>query len=422
MRARLTDQETNDLVQHILDLDARGFPPWVAGIEDKANALYGGDKDAPYGIRWAKDFVNRRAELPVKFSDQWKHDPSPEQGSIQCWFEMFRSVKARYRVQDRNTYNFDEYRCNADQDDERVLHAGSAVRRERKHANQQFQHGKWFTVLQTFNATGQAAPPFIVLPCSRLSSGESHEDEVPRTWKITATEDGVTTAETAIAWLEHFEQHTKPRAANAYRILILDSHEFHNSIKFQRLCEDRKIITLCVPYQLSDRLQPFNVGYFPLLQKVHKKAVADALDRSTLDGNTWLVIEPSFFLSVLSQVVDRVSTKATIVASFRDAGLVPYNPDAVLLGRSERTLSPMHSDLAVDLSAIRDSSLIEVGIIVSVGEVQQLLALKRSRARSDRTKGKKRVRRNPLQQCCRTFGVTGHHTRTCKNDTEDVSE
>jgi hypothetical protein len=41
---RLLDTEEEVLVRHILDLDARGFPPWLAAVEDMANSL----RDARY--------------------------------------------------------------------------------------------------------------------------------------------------------------------------------------------------------------------------------------------------------------------------------------------------------------------------------------------------------------------------------------
>jgi hypothetical protein len=339
MRNRLTKQETDDLVRHILDLDARGFPPWAAGIVETANALHAGENCAPFGMRWAKDFVNRRPELPVKFRERYEHDSSREVETKQRWFETVRTLKARYGVQDENMYNFDEYRGNVDQVGKGVLHAGSSIRRQIQHPNQEFQRGRWFTTLQAFNATGQAVPPFLIFPSFLRFSDGNHKSDVPRTWRVTASENGVATAETATAWLEHFDKHTKPRAARAYRILILDSHEFHNSIKFQHLCEGKRIVTLCVPHHYSHQLQPFNAGYFPLLQEAYKEAFEDPLGR-----NEGLTDESNFFLHVFFAVYNTVSTEQNIRASFQDAGLVPNSPDSVLSKRPLR--SPVPTDPA----------------------------------------------------------------------------
>jgi hypothetical protein len=49
-------------------------------------------------MRWAKDFVNCRPELPVKFRERYEHDSSHEVETKQRWFETVRALKARYGV------------------------------------------------------------------------------------------------------------------------------------------------------------------------------------------------------------------------------------------------------------------------------------------------------------------------------------
>ena len=69
---KLTNLEEEVLVQHILDLDIKGFPPWVPVVEEMANRLLA-TRDSPrVGTRWAYNFVNWRPELRTRF--QWKYD------------------------------------------------------------------------------------------------------------------------------------------------------------------------------------------------------------------------------------------------------------------------------------------------------------------------------------------------------------
>ena len=58
---KLTDLEESVLVQYILDLAAKGFPPRLPVLGDIANRLLA-TRDAPHvGTRWASNFViNRR--------------------------------------------------------------------------------------------------------------------------------------------------------------------------------------------------------------------------------------------------------------------------------------------------------------------------------------------------------------------------
>ena len=64
---KLTDLEELVLVQHILDLATKGFPPWMSVVEDMANRLLA-TRDMPHvGTRWASNFVKRRLELRTRF-------------------------------------------------------------------------------------------------------------------------------------------------------------------------------------------------------------------------------------------------------------------------------------------------------------------------------------------------------------------
>ena len=59
----LTDLEELTIIQYVLDLDARSFPPRLCDVEDMANQLLR-DRDAPpVGKRWATNFVKRQPQL-----------------------------------------------------------------------------------------------------------------------------------------------------------------------------------------------------------------------------------------------------------------------------------------------------------------------------------------------------------------------
>lgn len=55
----LDQNEEKVIVEHILDLDARGFPPRLAAVADMANSLRAERNLAPVGINWPSIFVKR---------------------------------------------------------------------------------------------------------------------------------------------------------------------------------------------------------------------------------------------------------------------------------------------------------------------------------------------------------------------------
>ena len=64
---KLTDLEEQVLIQYILDLATKGFPPRLSIVGDMANRLLA-TRDAPrVKTRWASSFVNRHLELKTRF-------------------------------------------------------------------------------------------------------------------------------------------------------------------------------------------------------------------------------------------------------------------------------------------------------------------------------------------------------------------
>ena len=64
---KLTSEEETR-VRRILDLDSRGFPPRIIGVEDMANLLLAARDAKRVGTRWAYCFIQRRPELKTRFS------------------------------------------------------------------------------------------------------------------------------------------------------------------------------------------------------------------------------------------------------------------------------------------------------------------------------------------------------------------
>ena len=68
---KLLKSEEEVIVQHILDLDERGFPPRLAAIKDMADSLLAERHSDPVGQNWAANFVKRCPKLQVKFNRKY---------------------------------------------------------------------------------------------------------------------------------------------------------------------------------------------------------------------------------------------------------------------------------------------------------------------------------------------------------------
>lgn len=97
---KLTDLEESMIIQYILDLDARSFPPRLCSVEDMANRLLA-DRDAPpVGVRWASNFVKRYLDLKMRFF--WKYDyqraKCEDPTIIRKWFTLVANIIAKYGI------------------------------------------------------------------------------------------------------------------------------------------------------------------------------------------------------------------------------------------------------------------------------------------------------------------------------------
>lgn len=197
-----------------------------------ANSLREERSLGPVGSNWASTFVSRQPELEVKFNRKYDYkralceDSEVEKG----WFSLVANIKAKYGIQDNDTYNFDETGFMMGQITQGSVVTASSMRGRPK----QVQPGnrEWVTVTQGINATGWAIPPFVIFKARHHLSNWYKDDKLPQDWVIAISENGWTTNELGFEWIKHFDKHTKTRTVGTYRLLIIDGHKSHNSAEF----------------------------------------------------------------------------------------------------------------------------------------------------------------------------------------------
>ncbi|KAM9874243.1 transposase [Verticillium dahliae] len=241
----LTDLEESTIVQYVLDLDSRSFPPRLSGVEDMANRLLAERDATKVGKNWASNF---RAQC---------EDPDVIRG----WFDLVRNTIAKYGIVESDIYNFDET-------------------------------GFMMGVI----STGMVVTSVEDVPPRNYT--------LPQDWAIGTTENGWTTNEKGLEWIRHFDKHTKPRTAGGYRLLVLDGHASHHSTDFELFCKENRIITLCMPPHSSHLLQPLDVGCFGPLKKSYGRQIEDLMRAST----THITKEdflPAFFAAFQASMTEK---------------------------------------------------------------------------------------------------------------------
>ena len=282
---------------------------------------------------WPRNFVNRTDKLTTRFNRpyDWQRALCEDPETIKAWFELVARTKATYGISDDDTYNFDETGFMMGKISAQLVVTGS----ERRGRPKAIQPGsrEWVTVIQGINAAGWAIPPFIIF-AGKYHLSAWYQEDILRDWAIAVSDNGWTTNELGVDWLKHFITHTKDRRVGAWQLLIIDGHESHNSLEFQEICKENKIYTLCMPPHSSHLLQPLDVGCFSSLKRAYGHQIS-SLIRDHINHITKLEFLPAFRAAYQQSI-----TENNIYASFRGAGLVPHDPEAVLLKLDVRLRTP----------------------------------------------------------------------------------
>jgi hypothetical protein len=332
----LTLLEEEVIIQHILDLDSRGFSPTPRVVADMANDLRTRRGMAHVGKNWTTNFVKRTPELKTRFSRKYDYKRAlyKDPRAIKAWFKLVRNTKAKYGIIDDDIFNFDEtgFQMGVTSTIKVVTAA------ERRQNPKQVQPGnrEWATVIECVNASGWAVPPFIILK-GRAHLENWYTEPLPDHWVTAVSENGWTTNELGFQWLQHFERHTASRKSGGWRLLVLDGHESHLTAQFTTFCAGKNIITLCMPPHSSHLLQPLDVACFAPLKKAYGREIGELM-ASHIHHVTKVE-----FLASFVKAHNAALSKENIQAGFRGAGIVPLDPQSVIEKLNVRLRTPSPS-------------------------------------------------------------------------------
>src|ERR1700761_7182273 len=97
---KMTDLEESVVVEYILDLAAKGFPPRLCVVEDMANRIIATRDGERVRPQWAGNFVRRRPELQTRFQQKYDYQRAKceDPDVIRGWFELVCNTIAKYQI------------------------------------------------------------------------------------------------------------------------------------------------------------------------------------------------------------------------------------------------------------------------------------------------------------------------------------
>ena len=333
-RKNLTVLEEQTIIEHALDVDMRGFQLNLNMLRDMANNLLRDRDQPPVGINWPNRFIHRVPELKLRVNRKYDHKRAlcEDATAIQAWFNLVQNMKAKYGILDEDTYNFDETGFQMGVIGPRLVITGT----ERRQAPKTIKPGntEWVTAIIAANAQGRAIPPFVIMKGAQYYDTWFEELLDRPEWVLSVSEKGWTSDIHGFQWIQHFNNHTGSRTTGKYRLLIMDGHSSHETIEFRQYCNNQNIIPLCMPPHSSHLLQPMDVGCFGPLKKAYSEQIEN-LVRCGVNHITKEEFLPAFKAAFKSAI-----SYSNIQGGFRGAGLVPFNPDAVLQKLDVRLRTP----------------------------------------------------------------------------------
>jgi hypothetical protein len=160
---KLSDLEEQILLQSIIDLDSRGFPPQIRIVEDMANRLLAARNKPPVGKRWASNFIERQPELQKRLprTYDYKRALCEDPTIIRNWFRLIENTIMKYGIQPDDIWNFDETGFIMGKIQPKKV-VTTAERRGRPKLVQPGNR-EWVTGIEAVSAEGQSIPPFIIV-------------------------------------------------------------------------------------------------------------------------------------------------------------------------------------------------------------------------------------------------------------------
>ena len=321
-KRKLQPSEEQALVEWALELNRRGFPPYIIDLRRMADTLLTArgqnPPPQPVGKNWVSRFINAQPELQTKWNRKFHSQRAKceDPKIIEPWFRLVEETRQAHGILDEDTYNFDETGfAMGIAATSKVVTSSDIIGRA---VTVQPGNRKWVTAIEGINATGWVIPPFVIL------SGKLHQagwyQALPTDWVLAVSDNGWTTDELGYAWIQHFNRCTQSRTKGAYRLLILDGHGSHATPEFDQFCTENKIITHCMPAHTSHLLQPLNVSCYSPLKLAYGQEVLN-LARQGIHH-----IDKEEFLYIYKKVRLSVFSNQNIRSGFLATGLLPYDP------------------------------------------------------------------------------------------------
>jgi hypothetical protein len=242
------------------------LPPTPAMVRTWASLICGSEP----GKNWSADFKRRHESILdcryLNTLDLERHKAESEP-SFRQYFSILREKMDHYSIQPQNCYNMDEkgFLIGHLQKVQRIFPKALMKQQKLLGAGQDGSR-ECITLIATICADGSSLPPALIykavsgdLQDTWLQDYIAHE----RPCWFASSPNGWTSDELGLSWLQSlFDTQTIDKAKRDWRLLILDGHGSHYTLRFLDWCRSNRILVAIFPPHSTHRLQPLDVSLF----------------------------------------------------------------------------------------------------------------------------------------------------------------
>jgi hypothetical protein len=188
---------------------------------------------------------------------------------------------------------------------------------------------EFITLLACICGDGTSLPPALIYKGALGTMQDTWLEDVQKKDEVyfSTSVNGWSCDELGARWLvDVFDRHTKEKAGNRRRLLIVDGHSSHINMNFINLCDERHILLLVLPPHTTHRLQPLDVACSPPLARYYTNEL-NKLIRHSLGHNDmgkrlfWRLFLPAWTAAM---------SPHNIASAWAKTGLFPFDPQVVL--------------------------------------------------------------------------------------------
>lgn len=180
------------------------------------------------------------------------------------------------------------------------------------------------SIIECIFAIGHALPPLIIFKGKWQM--KAWHDALPKgvngkaIGQIATSESGWTNNAIGYEWITKFDVQSKKHQQGKYRLLLVDGHEFHITIKVVQFCLEKKIVLTKMPPHLMHLLQPLDFGVFGPLAMYYRNSLQNL-------SYSYFNVDKVDFIEIYFAARAKAMSEFNILHAWRDCGYFPFDPE-----------------------------------------------------------------------------------------------